>query len=91
MSIPPVLAIIGTWELNSLTINSYKCNFSSLLSVAPSPVVPPTNRPSEPCEIRYFPKVTMALKSIVPSSLNGVTIAVIIRPNFFTLYAPFIF
>src|SRR3954470_6361550 len=54
---------------------------SSSESVGLSPVVPATTKPSEPLSSRWFARSRNHSKSIVPSSLNGVTIAVRTSPS----------
>src|SRR4051812_38817094 len=66
---------------SSPTITSTRPTSSSSLSVADSPVVPPTTRPLEPLASRWRPSATAASSLTDPSARNGVTIAVS-RPSY---------
>ena len=60
---------------------STRTTSSSSLSVADSPVVPPTTSPSEPLASRWRPSATAASSLTAPSPWNGVTMAVR-RPSY---------
>ena len=59
---------------------SNSASFSSSVSVGPSPVVPASTSPSEPCSTRWRARAREASRSSEPSAANGVAIAVQMRP-----------
>ena len=79
VSLEPVPATTGIVTASATARHS--ATFSSSVSTELSPVEPLSTSPSLPCSASQRARSTAAAMSNSPWSSNGVTIAVITRPN----------